>query len=333
MSAPTEAASLDRGAVPAAMQGLVYDRYGSADVLQIRRVRIPAPGRGEILVRVRAAALNPKDVLVRKGRFRLLSGPRFPKQVGCDWAGEVARTGPGVLSYTVGDRVFGALSGWSGRRGSLAQYLVARTAECARMPAALSFEEAAAIPLAAQTALQALRDLARVRAGDHVGINGASGGVGVFAIQIAKALGASVTSVSSARNLDFCRRLGADEALDYAAEDPFSGSRSYRVVLDAFGNRRFEQVRASLGPGGVFVTTVPSWRIVVDALRTIVGYPRARLVAVRSRAADLDVLAQLVDAGRLRAVIDRVVDFDAVVDAIRFLESRRARGKVVVRMP
>jgi NADPH:quinone reductase-like Zn-dependent oxidoreductase len=201
------------------------------------------------------------------------------------------------------------------------------------MPSALSFEEAAAIPLAAQTALQALRDLARVRAGDHVCINGASGGVGVFALQIAKALGASVTSVSSARNLEFCRRLGADEALDYAAEDPFSGSRSYRVVLDAFGNRRFDQVRASLGPGGVFVTTVPSRRIIVDALRTIFGYPRARLVAVRSRAADLHVLAQLVEAGRLRAVIDRIVDFDAVVDAIRFLESRRARGKVVVRMP
>jgi len=201
------------------------------------------------------------------------------------------------------------------------------------MPAALQFEEAAAIPLAAQTALQALADIARVSQGDRVCINGGSGGVGVYAIQIAKARGAHVTSVSSARNLDFCRALGADETVDYASDDPFSGARRYRVVFDAFGNRSLDKVRKSLEPRGVFLSTVPSRRIFFDSLRTCVGHPRARLVSVKSRTGDLTVLTGLIEGGRLRAVVEQVFELDRFLDAVRLLETKRTRGKLVVRIP
>jgi NADPH:quinone reductase-like Zn-dependent oxidoreductase len=312
------------------VRALVYDRYGPAEVLRLAEVDVPRPAPGEVLVRVRAAALNPKDVLLRKGRFRLLSGRRFPKGVGLDLAGEVAALGPGVSGCAPGDRVFGAVNHWRALRGTVADYAAVPAAALAAMPRALSFEEAAALPLAGCTALQALRDLGRVRAGDRVCIHGAAGGVGTLAIQVAKALGATVTTTSSAGQRAACLALGADEALDRAADEPFSGARTFRVILDAFGNLSLGAVRAALPDHGVYVTTVPSLRILLDAARTLAAFPRARLVMVRPRTAELEALARLADQGRLRAVVDRVVPLAGFLDAVRHLETRRAHGKVVV---
>ena len=202
------------------------------------------------------------------------------------------------------------------------------------MPAGLSFTEAAALPLVALTSLQALRDLARVEPGDRVCIHGASGGVGTAAIQLARALGAVVTTTSSAKNLELCRSLGAAEALDYAAAGAsaraFDGARRFRVVFDAFGDLSLGRVRGALTERGVYVSTVPSRRVLFDALRTLVGWPRARLVVVRSRHADLEALRAHVEAGRLRPVIDRVVPFEDAIEAVRHLETKRARGKIVI---
>ena len=315
------------------MRALVYDRYGSLDVLQFRDMPVPVAGRGELLVRVRAAALNPKDSFVRKGRFRLVSGRSFPKRVGADVAGEVVERGPGVEGLEPGAHVFGMLQEWTYRRGTLAEYVAIKASEVARMPSALSFEEAAALPLVSLTALQALRDVAQLRAGDAVCIHGASGGVGSVAIQIAAALGAAVTTTSSAINRDLCRSLGATDTLDYAVDAPFSGARKYRIVLDAFGDQSLDRVRRALTSNGIYVTTVPSVRIAHDALRTLVGSPRARLVVVKARSADLDTIAGLVGETKLRPVIDRVVPFDDAVDGLRHLETKRARGKIVVSLP
>ncbi len=312
------------------MRALLYDRYGPADVLAIRDIVAPRPRPGEVLVRVRAAALNPKDIFIRKGRFRLLSGTRFPKIVGLDLAGEVAELGAGVDGHALGDRVFGFFNHWTAVRGSVAELVAIPARQLAAMPRGSSFEHAAAIPLAGSTALQALGDLARVVPGDAVCVHGASGGVGTFAIQIAKALGARVTTTSGAASRELCVALGADEALDYAAADPFSGERRFRVVLDAFGNRSLRDVRPALEAGGVYVTTVPSRRIFLDAARTLVGTPRARLVVVRPRAATLARLARMVEEGRLRPQIDRLVPFEGAVDAVRHLESRHAHGKIVI---
>lgn len=315
------------------MRALVYDRYGGLDVLQLRDMPLPEAGRGELLVRVRAAALNPKDSFVRKGRFRVVSGRSFPKRVGADVAGEVVARGPGVEGLEAGTDVFGMLQEWTYRRGTLAEYVAIKASEVARMPSSLSFEEAAALPLVSLTALQALRDVAKVRAGDAVCIHGASGGVGTAAIQIAAALGAMVTTTSSAVNRDLCRSLGATDTLDYAVDAPFSGARKYRVVLDAFGNQSLDRVRRALTGDGMYVTTVPSARIVRDAMRTLVGKQRARLVVVKPRTADLDTIAGLVAEQKLRPVIDRVVPFVDAIDGMRHLETKRSRGKIVVTVP
>lgn len=323
---------MDRPAAP--VHALTYDRYGGLDVLRFRDLPPLRPRAGEVLVRVRAAALNPKDSFVRKGRFRALSGRRFPKLVGVDFAGEALEVGGAVAGIAPGDRVFGALEEITYLRGTLATHAVMRAREVARMPSSLGFEEAASLPLASLTALQALRDLARLGAGDRICIHGASGGVGTAAIQIARALGAQVTTTSSPRNFELCRALGADETLDYASGDPFAsraGARPpFRVVFDVFGDLSLARVRPALAPRGVYVGTVPSRRLLLDACRTLVGWPRARLVVVRSRREDLEAVRAFVEAGRLRSVIDRVVPLEEAFSAVRSLESKRTRGKIVL---
>ncbi len=314
------------------MRALTYGRYGTSKLLAIRELPDPRPGPGEVLVRVRAAALNPKDVFTLKGRFRFLSGRRFPKVVGLDLAGEVVAVGPSAGAFRPGDRVFGFLSGFAALRGTVAEEVAVPARWLAAMPRAASFEEAAAVALAGSTALQALRDVAGLRPGDRLLVNGASGGVGAPAIQLAKRMGAVVTTTSSAARIDLCRSLGADEALEHARGEHLSGGRAYRVVFDVFGNLSLSAARPALRPGGVFVTTVPSRRIFLDALRTPLGPVRARLVRVQPRAADLETLARHVDDGGLRPQVDRVFPFDEAAEAVRYLERRRAHGKVVVRV-
>ncbi len=306
-------------------RALCFDRYGPLSVLAIRELPLQEPRGSEVLVRVRAAALNPKDSFVRKGRFRAVSRWSFPKRVGVDFAGEVVR-GAG---FSAGDRVYGALEEVTYRRGTVAEHVVVRARELARMPSTLSFDEAAALPLVAMTSLQALRDIARVAPGDRVLLHGASGGVGTVAIQIAKFLGAHVTTTSSARNFELCLELGADETFDYARDDFLA--RSYRVVFDIFGNLSFDRVRRALE--GTYVSSVPSARILVDTARTLTSAKRARLVLVRSRREDLETVTSLVERGLLRPVIDRVVPFADAVEAMRHLESKHARGKIVIRIP
>lgn len=314
------------------MKALVYDRYGSPDELHLRDVDEPRPGAGEVLVRVRAAALNPKDLFVLQGRYRLLSGWRFPKVVGLDLAGDVVAAGRGAGAHRPGERVFGFLTGFSARRGTVAELVAAPAHGLAAMPRRASYEEAAGVALAGSTALQALRDVAGVRPGDRVLVHGASGGVGTLAIQLARSLGGAVTATSGPASLARCRELGAEEALEHASGEALAPGRAYRVVFDVFGNLSLDRVRPALGPGGVFVTTVPSRRIVVDAARTALGAVRARLVVVRPRAADLEALARLVDEGGLRPQTDRVFPLGEAADAVRYLRARRAHGKIVVRV-
>jgi NADPH:quinone reductase-like Zn-dependent oxidoreductase len=312
------------------MKAVEYDRYGSASVLGVRDVPRPIPARGELLVRVRAAALNPKDVIVRRGKFlfRLLAGRRFPKRVGFDWSGEIAEVGAGVTGIAVGDAYYGMLDGFQG--GACAEYLLARPAESAPKPSRLDHAQAAAAPLAASTALQALRDVARLEEGMRVLVNGASGGVGLFAIQIGKLLGAHVTSTSSAENRELCRKLGADVALDYRAADPLAGPERFDVVFDVFGNRSLRQARRVLSGRGVFVTTVPKPSALVDVVLTLFSSRRARLVIVRPRARDLDLIARWLDEGKVVPVVEQVYSLDRIADAEAHVETKHTRGKVVV---
>ena len=310
------------------MRAVVYTQYGPADVLSIEEHPLAAVGDDELLVRVHAAALNPKDCLVRKGKYKFITGRRFPRVLGYDYAGEVTELGRSVRHLSVGDKVFGMIQSWSG--GACAEHVVARASECAPMPASLGWEEAAAIPLAGQTALQALRDIGGVERGMRVLIHGASGGVGTFAIQIAKILGAHVTAVASAPNHALCRELGADETLDYREGSPLSGPETYDVVFDVFGNRSPSEVLRVLRSPGTMVTTVPSAKTALWVARTLVSRRRVRFIYVRSKAADLALVASFVEEGKLKAVVQKVFPWSEVREASLHIETKRTRGKIVL---
>ncbi|MEM9301386.1 MAG: NAD(P)-dependent alcohol dehydrogenase [Pseudomonadota bacterium] len=308
-------------------RALRFPSWGGPEVLRIETVTAPLPRPGEVRLRTLAAALNPKDVMVRKGRFRAASG-RPPIVPGFDICGEVVARGPGVQEPAIGDRVFAMLPGMRG--GAMSELVTLTAGRTARVPAGLDDTTAAATPLAALTALQALRNLGRVEHGRSVVINGASGGVGTFAIQIAALLGAQVTTLSSDRNRELCRQLGAHQALDYADREAL-GELEFDVFFDVFGNRRMRQIRKWLAPDGVYITTVPSARAVVSHLATSVSLGRrSRLVVVRHDDQDLAWIVARLAEQRLHPVVDQVYPWTEAQAAYRQLETKHARGKIVL---
>jgi NADPH:quinone reductase-like Zn-dependent oxidoreductase len=309
------------------VQALVYDAYGAIEELELRDVPSPLPRRGELMVEVRRAALNPKDAIFRKGRFRVISGRRFPKRCGLDFAGVVVESRS--PHFQPGQRVFGALDEWTFARGTVAQHLVVRDSEAGLLPSTVSDEAGAATALAGLTALQALRDIARVGSGTRLLIHGASGGVGTLAIQIGRILGASVVTTSSEKNFGLCARLGASKTLDY--REPFLQlARPVDVVFDVFGNLGGESARAALRPPGVFVSTVPTLRRLLEDRLTRWSAIERRLVVVHPNREDLGLVARWLEDGTLEAIIDCRFPLARAHDAFRVLESKRARGKVIV---
>ncbi len=311
------------------MKAVRYDQYGPAEVLRWTDIPAPRPHTGEVLVKVAAAAINPKDVLVRKGRMKLFTRNRLPRGTGHDFSGTVVETSPGVTKLKPGDEVFGMLNRWDA--GSCAQYLTCPEDELAIRPARLALEDCAALPLVCLTSLQALRDLAHLQPGHQLLINGASGGVGVHAIQIAKILGAEVHAITSKRNAELVRSLGADVVVDYASTSIDGLAQRYDVFYDVFGNYSFARARHLLKAQGCYVTTVPSLSNLRDHLLSLFSRrQRARLVVVRSRRADLELLREWVQAGRLQAIIDRRMPMSEAAEAHRYLETKRARGKLIL---
>ncbi|MEM8609854.1 MAG: NADP-dependent oxidoreductase [Myxococcota bacterium] len=309
------------------MRAVVINRYGPPEVLQEVMVPSPLPKSGQVLVQTTFVGVNPKDVIVRKGKFKIATGNKFPLIVGHDVAGTVVETGAGT-DLSVGDSVYGMINDFSGR--AYAEYAAVDADQLAWAPRTIGPRAAAAVPLAAQTALQALRDEAGVVAGQRVLINGASGGVGVFAVQIAKIFGAHVTAVCSHRNVELVRGLGADEVVDYTQENPLDLGQKFDVFFDVFGNFAFDEARALLEPCARYVHTVPSARILKDVARTSLRKQRAKLVVVRSRRSQLDWLRRKIDGGKLRVIVDRSFPMSDVQEAHRYMETKRARGKVVL---
>ncbi|HUP92039.1 MAG TPA: NAD(P)-dependent alcohol dehydrogenase [Solimonas sp.] len=311
------------------MKAAVYDRYGPPEVIELRDVEPPRPARGEVLVQVVAAALNPKDALVRGGKFARMTGPDFPKRMGYDFAGRIAALGEGVAGWREGDEVFGMLNGWPG--GACAEQLVAPVGEIARKPPRLSMAEAAAIPLAALTALQALRDLGRVQDGQRVCIHGASGGVGTFAVQIAKILGAEVTALCGEASAVMVRGLGADRVFDYRLSPPADLVERFDVMFDVFGNQHFAAMVPRLRQRGLYVTTVPSTRNLRDHALTLL-WPgrRARMVVVRSNRPDLEQLAAWAQDGQLKPVLAHTLPLTEARQAHELIQLKRTHGKIVL---
>jgi NADPH:quinone reductase-like Zn-dependent oxidoreductase len=312
------------------LKAAVTEAFGGVDRIVVRDVAKPVPGRGEVLVRVRAASMNPLDCNLREGRLRFIYRLTPPFVLGVDVAGEVEATGPGVAGIRPGDAVFGEMPGL----GAHAEYAVVGEAHLLKKPSRLSFEEAAAIPAAGISALQALRDGARLRAGQHLLVNGAGGGIGTFAVQIAKAWVARVTAVASAGKQDLLRQIGADECLDYAKEDFARRERAFDVIFDVVPNRSFPECRRALAPGGTYVTALPGsgpilWRV-LTAL-PLFGGRRCRALMLRPKRKDLEELARLAEEGKLRPVVGDVFALDAIREAHLRMQSRHARGKIVVR--
>ena len=325
-----------------AMQAIVYRCYGPPEVLALENVAKPAPARNEVLVKVEAAAINPLDWHYMRGQpyfMRLFSGIGRPKvtRLGVDFAGTVEAVGEDVTLFKVGDPVFG------GRSGALAEYVAVREDRAlAFKPENISFAEAAAVPVAAITALQAVRDKAAVRPGQKVLVNGASGGVGTFAVQIAKAYGAEVTGVSSTRNVELVRSIGADQVIDYKQADFTQGSERYDVIIDNVGNHPLLALRRVLEPEGVLVMIGGSGNdqwigpllrpVGAAVLSPFVSQRFAGLLA-ELNPEDLRELGELLAAGKMKSVIDQHYPLREVPAAIAYLEEGRARGKVVIDMP
>jgi NADPH:quinone reductase-like Zn-dependent oxidoreductase len=323
------------------MKAIVRHKYGTADVLELANLSKPTPSENEVLIRVHAAALNPYDWHLMRGTpwfLRLFVGLRKPKNIrmGADVAGTVVGLGSGVNEFRLGDDVFGAAD------GSLAEYVCGPVSTFVRKPANVSHEEAAAVPIAGLTALQALRDKGLVKAGDKVLINGASGGVGSFAVQIAKRLGATVTGVCSGRNVELVRSIGADHVIDYTGEDFAAASERYDIVFDLAGSRKLSDFRRVLKPKGVFIgcggggPETPGGKLLRGMLEQVVTgwFVSQKLVGVLAKRskADLEILSELLASGKIRPVIDRRYGLAEVPEAIRYVEQGHARGKVVVQL-
>ena len=329
----------DETASSTTMKAIVQERYGPPDVLELRDVNRPTIDDDSMLVRVRAASINAYDWHMMRGSpylVRMMAGLRKPKStaVGVDVAGEVEAVGKNVTEFRPGDEVFGS------RHGSLAEYV--RGTEKSFLvpkPAGLTFEQAAAVPMAASTALQGLRDKGQLKPGQRVLINGASGGVGTFAVQIAKALGAHVTAVCSTRNVDQARSLGADEVIDYTREDFTRRGQRYDLILDVAASGSLSSRRRVLEPNGILVgvgsadggrmTSIVAG-LIETALVSRFGKQKMPFFIAKNSKEDLIVLKELIEAGKVRPVIDRTYPLSETAEALRYLEAGHARAKVVI---
>jgi NADPH:quinone reductase-like Zn-dependent oxidoreductase len=320
------------------MQGVVIHCYGSPDVMKVEQLPKPTPADDQLLVKVRAAALNPLDWHMMRGSpyiMRMSSGLGTPKdtRVGVDFAGTVEAVGKSVTQFKPGDEVFG------GADGAVAEYVVVRESRgVALKPSNMSFEQAASVPIAAVTALQGLRDKGGLKPGQKVLINGASGGVGTFAVQIAKHFGAEVTGVCSTRNVDLVRSLGADRVIDYTQEDFAQGTQRYDLILDNVGNRSIADLRRALQPKGTLVIVGGQKG---DWIGPMMGVIKAAIVAhfveqkmgffiARLDHDDMKLLGELMQAGKMTPVIDRRYPLSEAAKAMEYLEAGRAHGKVIV---
>jgi len=322
------------------MKAIVYRCYGSPDVLHLEDIEKPIAADDEVLVKVHAAAVNPLDWHYQRGRpyfMRLGSGLGRPASVrlGVDFSGTVEAVGKNVTRFRPGDAVFG------GRTGAFAEYVTIRADRALVLkPGKVTFAQAAAVPIAAITALQALRDKGQIRAGQRVLINGASGGVGTFAVQLAKSFGAEVTGVCSTRNVPMVRALGADHVIDYTKEDFTQGKPRYDLIVDMVGSHSLLEYKRVLTAQGNFVIGGgggPDGRWIgplLNPLKALFLSPfvsqKFGLMMAQLTPADLGILADLMQAGKLTAVIDRTYPLSEVPAAMRYLELGHARGKVVI---
>jgi NADPH:quinone reductase-like Zn-dependent oxidoreductase len=315
------------------VKAIVYTRYGSPDVLQLKDIEKPTPKDNQVLVKVHAASANPADWhLMRAEPFlaRLANGLLKPKntRLGADVAGRVEAVGRNVTRFQVGNDVFGELP--LNKLGSFAEYVCVSEELLALKPAKLTFEQAAAVPLAAFTALQGLRNKGQIQPGQTVLINGASGGVGTFAVQIAKSFGTEVTGVCSTRNLDLVRSIGANHVIDYTQADFTKNGQRYDLIFDAVGNRSVSDLKRALNPNGICAVAGFTSLSRLFQIMLLGGKRVGMMETAEANQKDLVFIKELLEAGKVVPVIDRQYPLGETAEAIRYLEAGHARGKVII---
>ena len=319
------------------MKAIVYRRNGPPDVLSYEEIEKPTSRENEVLIKVHSAAVNPLDVHLMKGGpalLRMVIGPRKQKVPGVDLAGVVEAVGAGVTEFKPGDLVFGA------GHGAFAEHAIAPGSKLAPKPAGVSFEDAAACPIAALTALQGLRNKGMIQAGQSVLINGGSGGVGTFAVQLGRIFGAHVTAVCSARNAELVRSLGAERVVDYAKEDFAKGAARYDLIFDLAGNHSFSASKRVLNPGGIIVGAGilagsqsllgMFGGLIVTLIRSRFSKEKFTTFVAKVNREDLDFIGGLLASGKLRSVIDRRYTLDQAAEAMRYQGTWHASGKLVI---
>ena len=311
------------------MKAAIFNSYGDTSVIHIDDIPRPQIDDDEILVRVHAAAVNPKDTFIRKGYLKRFTGTDFPQQTGFDYSGTVVEVGSKVKTFQEGDSVFGMLDDWQGR--TCAEYVAVKPNQAALKPDSMPFGDAAALALVSSTALQAFRDEAHMQEGQSVCINGASGGVGSVAVQIAKILGAQVTAVSRAENHEFLRTLGADSCTDYREVDIAAADYKFDIFFDVFGSQPYDAIKPILTDNGVWVSTIlqPHVFASVEATKSSSG-KKAKLVIVKSSREDLDIISGWASDGLLKPIVHSVFHLNQIREAHAQQETKHTRGKIVL---
>ncbi|MEM7183416.1 MAG: NAD(P)-dependent alcohol dehydrogenase [Spirochaetota bacterium] len=312
------------------MQAVQIKRYGTKDTLEITEVDKPIAKANQVLIEIHSSSVNPIDWKLRNGSMKFLIPLSFPVVLGFDLSGVVVEVGKDVQKFKPGDAVYSRSNTKSG--GTYAEYIALDESVVCHKPSNMPHEEAAAVPLAALTALQGMRDKGNLQSGQKVLINGASGGVGIYAIQIACAMGAEVVGVCSAANADLVKSLGASRIIDYKTENPIAEGIQYDQIFDAVASLDFSKAKKAMKPGATLITTVPNFSVIWGMLTNFFSSQKAEFIMVSSNGSDLQYLKGLAEEGKLKSIIDSTFSLTQIKDAHERSESGRVKGKVVVKV-
>jgi len=310
------------------MKAVEINKYGGPEVLNIIEVEKPAVDDNNILVEVKASSVNPVDWKVAKGMLKFIPGQKLPKRLGSDFAGVVAEVGSNISDFQIGDEVYGVISAIKG--GAYANFVLAESHQLSIKPKNIDFADAATIPLAALTAYQALTKIGKLKEGDTVCVNGSSGGVGHFAVQIAKALGAKVVSVCSTKNIEFSKKFGSDEVVDYKTTDILETNHKFDIFFDSVANKSYFNVLKTLKRGGTYITTLPSLSAILSPLFRLFNGKIGRMINLKSNSEDLRFLSELIKSGKLKVNIDKKYPIEDIQEAHRYSETGRVVGKLAI---
>lgn len=307
------------------MKAIIINQYGGPEQLKLQQTALPRAGNREVLVRVHAAGINPVDYKIRKGALRVITGKKFPMILGGDIAGVVEHARRGS-DFRPGDKVFAMLPK---AMGGYAEFVSVKEKYLCQIPETLTMAEAAATPMAALTALKALLKNGTIHGKDHILVNGASGGVGSFAVQMAKAMGATVTGVCSSQNVEFVKSLGADHVIDYTRKDFTRSPERYHKIVDAVGKSSFSRCKKILQPAGIFISTLPSTGLILSRTLNSLRSKKAYIISVRPSASDLQLVADFIAKGQLQPRVEKIFSLQQAVEAHKMIQSGHTRGKIV----